>query len=99
MTRRRHHSTLPSSNPSMTLRFVRQNDGAIHAAVMVKHTLCGLGNPAWRRNPETGERERIPVPERMWRILRFADDVDVSCGNCQAIIDAICDEYAADDEL
>jgi hypothetical protein len=101
MSRRHRGHGSRSSEPEQIneffVRLVRQNGGKIHAAIRSKETICGLYNPTFRKNAETGENERIPSYERLWRLIAEDEDAEVTCGQCLGIIDAICDTFA--DEL
>lgn len=92
--RRRSRSSEPEQINEFFVRLVRQNGGKIHAAIRTKETICGLFNPTFRKNAETGESERIPNFERPWRLVGEDEDAEVTCGQCLGIIDAICDTFA-----
>jgi len=100
---RRHNSRSsrsqePEQINEFFVRLVRHSGGKVHAAIRTKETLCGFYNPAWRKNPETGQNERIPRHERPWRLIDEDEDVDVTCGQCLGIIDAICDTFAYEED-
>lgn len=91
---RKTRSHAPEIINTFNVRMIRQASGKIHAAIKSKETLCGLYNPSFRRNADTGESERIPATERLWRIIQEEEEAEVTCGQCLGIIDAICDTFA-----